>query len=95
MPQGFGQCSLCPHSYLSYLVEKQMDQRKTARGLEGTSQVRRWGHAICVDSRMDINEYEHSRHSLNATHHAMFLAQRDEKGLVPVFKEPRDREMQK
>lgn len=64
VPQDFGQCSLCPQSYLSYLVEKQMDQRKMARGLEGTSQVKRWDQAICVDSRMGINDYERSNHPL-------------------------------
>ena len=35
-----------------------------AGGLKGTSWMKRWGHAICVDSRMGINEYEHSDHSL-------------------------------
>lgn len=67
-----------------------MDQRKMARGLEGTSQVRRWDQAICVDSRMGINDYELSNHPLKYFRHsAVSLGPRDEKDLVPVFKEPR------
>lgn len=68
---------------------KQMDRRKMVRGLEDTSQVRRWA-MILVDSRMDINEYEHSSHSLYARLIPSSWDIGRKRTLVPVFKGPRD-----
>lgn len=41
-----------------------MDWRKMAKGPEDTTQIRRWSHDICVNSRMGMSEYENFNHSV-------------------------------
>lgn len=90
MPRGFDQCSLCPHSYLSYLMEKQMDQREMARDLEGTSQVRGWAMLLVWTQEWALM----NMNTLTILVYARLTPCSWDVGmrrtLVPVFKEPKD-----